>query len=165
MARAFAGIEYQLRLNAFEPMMVRVAVQREVMLCVQRAVELARIVHDDDVAAMPDQCQRRFDETESAFGNRCVQRIAFLIVVAEHTPQRCVEPRESVDGFCLRDVAGVDHAVDARCVEQLDDPSRRSCRLLWVSLTMPMRMDRKEGRRKTAEPIGRADRCCVVRRG
>ena len=101
--------------------MVRVAVQRDVVIGAQRRIEIARIVHDDDAAFVPDQFQRRIDETESAFGDGRFQRFAFLIVVAEHAPQRRFEAGERVDRFRLSDVAGVDHALDARGIEQLDD--------------------------------------------
>jgi hypothetical protein len=44
------------------------------------------------------------------------------IVVTEHAVHRRIEMAEHLERLGLRDVAGVDDAIDARRVEQLDDP-------------------------------------------
>jgi len=119
---AFAGIEDQPGARALEPVVVRVAVQREVVFVAQHAVQVARVVHDDDAPAVPVKLERRFDELEAARFDRRHERFAFSIVVAEHTPQRCREVRERVNSLRLSDVAGVDDAIDASGVEELDDP-------------------------------------------
>ncbi|HMA24377.1 MAG TPA: hypothetical protein VKP00_10295 [Gemmatimonadaceae bacterium] len=121
MSGAFARIEYQLRTQAFEPMVVRVAVQCDVVMVAKRGIEVAWIVDDDDPAFVPDEFEGGFHEVETALRNRGFQRVAFLIVVAEHTPQRRLQRGERVDGFRLSDVAGVNDALDARRVEEFDD--------------------------------------------
>ena len=53
--------------------------------------------------------------------DRSTQALAFLVVVAKHAGDGRLEFGQHVEGFCLGDIARVNHPLDARRVEQLND--------------------------------------------
>ena len=83
--------------------------------------ELARIVHHADAAAAPLEAQQPFGEREAVARDRGAQGVALEVVVAEHAVERRRQPGEHVEGLGLGDVPGMDHALDARRVQELDD--------------------------------------------
>ena len=120
-SRALAGVEAEAAIGAVDGEAVVVAVQCDLAARVDQLAQLEGVVHDQDAAAGERQAQGIGVKGEAVRARRLLDRFA-LVVVAEHADQRCLERGEGVDRLAAGHVAGVDHALDARRVEQLDDP-------------------------------------------
>ena len=73
---AFAGVEDGLTPLPVQAIKVGVAVQGQLMLRAQKAVELQRVVHHGDAPAMPVQLKRRVGKLKAVGGNGPIQALA-----------------------------------------------------------------------------------------
>jgi len=69
------------------------------------------------------ELERRLGQGEAVLGGDRGERLALVVVVAEHAEHRHLDLRQQPQRRGPGDVAGVDHALHPRRAQQLDDPA------------------------------------------
>src|SRR5262249_14116592 len=118
VACALARVEDERAVAALAHGAGIVAVERDLGLAGGRAA-VARVVHDQHAAAGEREPQRRVVELEAELRAGALERRALDVVVAVDAAERRIERRQRMQRLRLRDVARMDHAFDARRVQEL----------------------------------------------